>query len=323
MRTKGKGKARDFILEDAYDAWLLSRIIQPGDRVRAKTTRKVLLGKEQVRKTYTLTLSVEDVSFDGDRLVIRGRTVDEHDDIPKGSMHTFRLSSGDWLRVEKADWREADERLRTADAGRRKILLVLFDEKHVTLATFAYGRLKLLARENLQLGGKRDAESLPVAERVRKLVEERAAEYDHILIGGPAFWLEGFPAAWKRIPVTSSHAISWREFLQRADVRDALRGIDAAEEALLLEEVKKRLAQGEKITYTREDVRRALELGAVETLISTPKALRRLTPEEREELLSMARASRSRVHIAEADDELIRLTEKLGGFISLLRYPIS
>jgi len=321
MRITGRGNARDMLIEDAYDAWLISKILHPGDLVRARTHRKVLRGKENVRIPVTLTLHVTESRFEQERLLIRGMTLTEHEDIPKGSMHTLRLAGGDWLHIEKEDWDQAEELLRRGSAARKRILLALFDDRRLTLATFQYGRLVILSTESLDVQGKQHAVSMPITLIVKQRVEEKAREYDLIIIGGPAFWLEGLPGSWKRIAISSSQPSSWREFLQREDVREALRGIDAAEEALLAEDTRRSLAK-DMLAYPLREVREALSIGAVAHLITTEKALTKTPPEVQEELFSMARATRCKITILQADKDFIHFTEKLGGWLGILRYPL-
>lgn len=92
------------------DLYVLSEVIRPGDRVRGKTTRKIIKTRADgssttARRPLRLTLAVEAVTYDGGcSLCIAGRVVSEIDDIPKNSAHTIWLQPHGSISISKGHW---------------------------------------------------------------------------------------------------------------------------------------------------------------------------------------------------------------------------
>ncbi|MHA2034342.1 MAG: mRNA surveillance protein pelota, partial [Candidatus Thorarchaeota archaeon] len=87
-------------IETLDDLWHLYNIVAAGDRVIARTVRRVRIGseddrkQESVRKPMTLVLEVEDISFHtfSNRVRIKGRILEGPSDLVNiGSHHTFNI----------------------------------------------------------------------------------------------------------------------------------------------------------------------------------------------------------------------------------------
>ncbi|TNJ27516.1 Pelo protein [Giardia muris] len=92
------------------DLYVLSEVIRPGDRVRGKTTRKIIKTRADgssttARRSLRLTIAVETVTYDGGcSLSISGRVVSEVEDIPKNSAHTIWLQPHGSISISKGHW---------------------------------------------------------------------------------------------------------------------------------------------------------------------------------------------------------------------------
>jgi len=118
---KGKVKLR---VSDRDDLWYLSHIIEPGDLVRGKSTRKIKVGDSEnakmVKKTFNLQIEAETIDFssDGSSLRINGKIKDGPEDIPKDSYQAislderaeFILEKKQWLSYQKQKLEEATEK---------------------------------------------------------------------------------------------------------------------------------------------------------------------------------------------------------------------
>ena len=92
------------------DLWYLSNIIENGDSVSGKTTRKIKIGDDQnaklVKKQVTLSIAVERVEFHkySNSLRVSGKITQGTDDIPKGSYHTFDIDDNTTIKIIKPQW---------------------------------------------------------------------------------------------------------------------------------------------------------------------------------------------------------------------------
>ncbi len=97
-------KNKDLIklkVENLDDLWYLSQIIDIGDLISGKTTRKIKkesgINIKVFKKTTTLLIRVSKVEFHKTTLVLRvsGTIEEEKEDMSKGSHHTINIEEGD------------------------------------------------------------------------------------------------------------------------------------------------------------------------------------------------------------------------------------
>ncbi|PIY60137.1 mRNA surveillance protein Pelota, partial [Candidatus Woesearchaeota archaeon CG_4_10_14_0_8_um_filter_47_5] len=101
-------------VETLDDLWYLSELIEKGDIVKGKTVRKIKLGKETdrdakvVKKTVFLSIRVAGTEFHefSDVLRVGGTVTEGPDDVARGTHHTFSLSPGSAITLEKPKWYE-------------------------------------------------------------------------------------------------------------------------------------------------------------------------------------------------------------------------
>nr|MCG2909865.1 mRNA surveillance protein Pelota [Stygiolobus sp.] len=96
-------------VEDEDDLWVIHLILEKGDRVIAKTTRDVSLGKESRRIPMTVELQVDHTEFQEytTRLRIHGIILDAPEKFGiKGAHHTINLDVGDDIIIIKDKWTE-------------------------------------------------------------------------------------------------------------------------------------------------------------------------------------------------------------------------
>jgi protein pelota len=115
-------------VDGAQDLWYLSNIIEQGDHVSGMTERKIRLGgaedKSKISKRIVyLKILVEKIEHDHS-LRLSGKIVEAPDDIPKGDYHTFDVSDGTIITIEKASWtkyslKKLDEAINTQHSNSR------------------------------------------------------------------------------------------------------------------------------------------------------------------------------------------------------------
>ncbi|QPG73863.1 hypothetical protein FOA43_001178 [Brettanomyces nanus] len=101
------------IAEDKDDLWTLYNLIAKGDDITMKTYRNVKRGSganesNSTRKLLTLTLRIEAVDFTPSEEVMRvkGRSIEQNEDVPQGSYHTDELGLGKKIILYKDEWDE-------------------------------------------------------------------------------------------------------------------------------------------------------------------------------------------------------------------------
>ncbi|KAG7695315.1 hypothetical protein KL930_003804 [Ogataea haglerorum] len=105
---KDKSGSVSLVPQDGEDLWTLYNLIAKDDEVRLKTHRNIKKSPSDkpVRKLITLSLSVESVDFtpSDEVMRIKGRTVEQHEDVAQGSYHTAELEFNQKFTLYKNDW---------------------------------------------------------------------------------------------------------------------------------------------------------------------------------------------------------------------------
>src|SRR3989344_8805013 len=98
---KGLVKLR---VTDKDDLWYLSNLIDQGDLIRGKTTRKIKIGEgenaKSVKKTLTLSIQAEKVELTENSLHVNGKVQEESEDVAKGSYQSITLEEGSEFSIE-------------------------------------------------------------------------------------------------------------------------------------------------------------------------------------------------------------------------------
>lgn len=320
-------------LDSPDDLWTLRRVITPGDTIRAPTERKLKVGsgkeeKSQVtRKRMVLTITVEKVDYaeDGSALRTLGTIVDGPEEVPRGEHHSFALEPGLELTIKKESWHEYQlKRLREATTRDRPILVMLFDREEARLYSVTRRGIEEIATVRGSVAKKAEAKT-EVKDFYREIVgvlQERAAEYDHIVAGAPAFWREYLEQAMpdemrSKTVFTTISAVqktAIREMLGRPEVQRLIKENSTLRESALVAEALEAL-QKERLAYGVAEVREALEQGNGAKLLVTEDCLAQRT-DEVEPLLAIAEQSRCEVTILAEGGEV----GGLGGIVVLRRW---
>ncbi|MBU1973977.1 MAG: hypothetical protein KKH52_01115, partial [Nanoarchaeota archaeon] len=123
------------------DLWYLSQLIDPGDFVKGKTTRKIKIGDSEnaktTKKTLTLKIEAETINFSesGTSLRINGLVKEGPEDVPRDSHHTISLDEASEFTLEKVNWLSYQkQKLKEATEKKYHYLLCLFDREEALFA---------------------------------------------------------------------------------------------------------------------------------------------------------------------------------------------
>lgn len=348
-----KHKILKVILENQDDLWHLYNIIEPGDLVKAETTRemKVSRGEEVMkgsRVKMVLGVQTEQVEFQKftGKLRIRGRIRDapQRYESLVGAYHTLTVGEDSQIVFEnkEIDRRVQDRLNRASKVKRPEILLIGLSDGDAAIAVFRDIGLHVLLQMSRNIPGKREgddsrftAKQSLYKELYNALAEilQREKNLSSIVIAGPGFWkneflshLRGQNAAAAAKVVLENCSYGGLDGIKEALGRDVVEKIShegsAQQERLLLEEVYRRLGNAEGlVTYGFGEIKKAAEYGAVETLISTNSLL--ADNEKRSEVEGIMQEIESkggRIRIIGDDDEALQRLNSLGGMAAMLRY---
>ncbi len=322
------------------DLWCLSQTVLKGDTAIGKTTRKVRMGaaEEAVKKTYTLSITVEEVKFEDQALRISGATAEPMEDIPKGAHHTITIEAGDVLTVIKEKWQKYQlDRLQQATQEQLKALIVVFDRESCILA-----RLKSRGYELItELKGKvrkKDYDTSTAANFYKEIImavkdyDERNKP-DKIVLASPAFWkeellneLKSDPKAnslKKKIALATCSSVSENaidEVLKRPEMDTVLATAMAAKEMKLVDEAMTEIARDGKVAYGANEVENAVDAAAAEKLLITDTTVYK--SKSSEQLMKKVEDSGGKVFIINSENAAGQKLDALGGMAALLRYKM-
>lgn len=335
-------------VEDEEDLWILYNTLKRGDVVYARTTREVKPGEggSSRRLPMTLGLRVEVVEYQefSDKLRVRGVVIEGPEEYGvKGHYHTIAVGVGDIIVVQREEWGGVDlERLRRSAYKKKKVLVGAFDQDEACLSLLTDQGVRHLMEYSTGLPGKAyaDKNSKSLEELVEEFVEN-AIKYvetlkpDIVLLASPS-WLKDMLEKTARsmigsVPVfvdavSSGGCQGVSELLRRDIVKKAVSEINIVKAREILERFKELLVKDHsRVAYGLEQVKTAVEMGAVLALIVVSELLRSPVDEERSivhEILEKAQSTRAEVVIVPGSSDPGGEVSSFGGVIAILRYSI-
>ncbi len=344
----GKGEVK-LLVETQDDLWHLKGIIDANDVVKGRTLRKVTSGgkderaKEATRKPMFLGIRVERVEFQPTAMELRvgGPISEGPEDIPLGTYHTFSLQPQTEFSLVKRQWLKFQkEKLAQAlSSGKSGILVVVLDREEAYVALLkSYGyELLLHLRGNVQK--KADATAASgnfYAEVLEKLAEyEKRFSLERIVVASPAFWKEELAKAApdelkKKFVLATCSFVGENgiaEVLKRPEVKEALRQERASMEAHAVDDLLAEIGKSGAVSYGREEVKRAISMGAVRLLLITDAAIAQSrehgTYDEVERMMKAVEDMRGEIMIVSIEHDAGKQLQGIGGIGALLRFKLS
>jgi protein pelota len=343
---EGKFKLRP---ESIDDLWYLKSIIEEGDAVYGVAYRRVR-DEERVRADkgervrMFLGIKVKQVEFApyAMRLRITGEVFSGPEDlISFGTHQTLEVKPGDEVTLQKQEWRRWHlERLAEAEkaAKEARVLIVAIEEGEAELALVRRYGVDYVARIASSIAGKRYAAQheasakqfyAEVAKKIAEVVEKERVEV--VILAGPGFWKESLLEAIKeRYPKLAKRCYlqatgcggrsAVQEVLKRRAIERILEESRISEETALVERFYEELAKDGLAAYGIAEVSKAIDYGAVDTLLISDAFLRKHP--ESDLLIEKARAIKARVLIVSTEHEAGERLEAIGGLAAILRYKV-
>ncbi|MBC8444108.1 mRNA surveillance protein pelota [Candidatus Woesearchaeota archaeon] len=342
-----KGEIK-FKVENNDDLWYLSHIIEKGDIVKGKTTRKIDYGKgEKVRaekKLIFLVVSVETVEFHKHSNILRvlGKVVEGPEEVGNGSYHTFELDEGVILSLVKQKWLKyqinwLDEAIKSKVA---KILICVLDRENAYFALskkYGYELLSSLEgevqkkEERAKTGGQFYVSVIGVLKEYLK-----RHKFENIVVASPAFFKEDLiklikdENLKKKIVLASCSNVGENginEVLKRPAVEQVLKQDRIAKEIKMVETVLSEISKDGLFSYGVKEVENALNAGAIKILLICDQFIQEKRREggfeKIDKIMKTVEDMKGEIHIIGSEHEGGKKLSGLGGIAAILRYKLN
>lgn len=339
-----KGEIK-LIAENLDDIWHLYNIIEEGDLIRAVSYRTgeqkddKIRSKKVEKKPMKLGVRVEKVGFHefSNRLRIHGTIEEGPQDL--GSYHTFNVDSDkmDKLSIIKNEWKHHHlERINDAVTQRMQPLLIFvsMDEDKATIAILRQSGVQFITDIDSNRSGKmyesKETEHEYYGDIISIIRTYKKKEAPLVVIGS-GFAREHFVKYGKsKEPELFENCIvhptgqPGMNGIQEAIKLGIIKQINKDNRVLIethfIEKLFEEIKKDGLVAYGEEDVRNALNSGAVERLLISDVLTR---TESGEKLLQLVRKTNSEFTIINTMHESGKKFEGIGGIAALLRYKIN
>lgn len=331
---------------DPEDLWYLSHLIDPGDLIKGKTTRKIKLGEGEniktAKKTITLKVEAEKVELSEENsLRINGRVKEGPEDVPNNSYHTITLEEGSDFTLEKVQWLSYQKKkLEEAAQTKHNYLLCLFDREEAIIALTKPKGYQVLVK--LQGEAQKKQKEVKIMknfqDEIIKALETYSARNSpqQVILASPAFYKEDLlkkitaPELKKKIVLATCSDVSEKsldEVLKSPELNKVLESSRVREEQLLVEELLKEIKKDDLAAYGWKDVQEAIQAGAVSKLLLTEKFIKQKREKEEfqvlDELMKQVDTMQGEIHLISSDHDGGKQLDGLGGIGAVLRYKLN
>ena len=330
--------------ENLDDIWHLYNIIEENDLVRAVTFRTdeqkddKKRSKKAEKKRMKLGIRVSEVKFHefSDRLRVHGIIEEGPQDL--GSFHTLNIDTDKMepITIIKENWKDYQlKRIDEAVKLRNQPILVFvsLDEDTATVAILRQSGVQWIADISSKRSGKmyesKDTRNDYFSE-ILSVLKANKTQDSPVIIVGPGFTREHFLKYGKEkepeiFEKTFIHATGHagmngiQEAIKTGIVKQITKENRVVLETEIIEKLFEEIKKNGPVTYGFEEVKNAIQNGAVEKLIITDKIIR---TREGEELLRTAKENNSDFIIINTMHEAGKKIEGIGGVAALLRFRI-
>ncbi|QLD84281.1 mRNA surveillance protein pelota [Natronomonas halophila] len=346
--VEGRKERITVVPESLDDLWHLTYILEPGDLVSGDTTRRIQRDDDKMRDTggqrepMWLRIDVESVEFAkfANRLRVGGEIVDCSREDQLGFHHTFNVEEHDELEIEKVWQVDQLERLQEAveAAEQPDVAIATVEEGEAHVHTVAqYGVEERATITGTTGKGEYARGRDELFEELTEVLKRLDAPA--IILAGPGFTKQdaldyvedNAPDVVDKIQTVDTAAVGERgvhEVLKRGAVDRIQTETRISEEAELIDELMERIGEGAKAAYGIEEVEKAADYGAVETLLILDKRLREERAGEGDwdvdanELIDTVERQGGDVTVFSHEFDPGQQLSNLGGVAALLRYRL-
>ena len=327
---------------DLDDLWYLSHLIDPGDFIKGKTTRKMRIGDTDnvVKKTLTLTIEAETIEFSesGQSLRINGKVKEGPEDVPHESYHNISLEEGSEFTLEKASWLSYQkQKLQEATEKKYNYLLCLFDREEALFALTTKNGYTLLVKISGDVPKKRNLTIIKTdfQQEIITTLDIYNSRHlpENIILASPAFYKEDLlkkitnPELKRKIVLSTCSAVdesALDEVIKQPELKEILKDSRSRQEKELMDELLTAINKDEPAVYGWNQVQEAITAGAVSKLLITDEFIQQKREHGEfknvDDLMKKVDSLHGKIHLLSAKNESGKKLNGLGGVASLLRY---
>ena len=352
MRIVHQDTKRGFIElvpETLDDLWHLSHIIEPGDLISSKTTRRIqdstgerLRSDRGIKKTFFMGIRVESISFHKYTGKLRATGIIEHgpeDLVPLGTHHTLDLKLKYSIKITKEKWsRWAIKRLKNAVDSSKKpsAIIVAIEDDVADLGIIKQYGIDYYGPIMGGISGKRIIQK-DRGKKITNFFDEVAKtlsgfeDIQGIVIAGPGFTKgdfynflsEKYPELAKIAGVESTGTggrVGIQEVLRKGTIEQMATEGRIAQEMRFMNKVLEEIGKSSKlVAYGKKEVADASNAGAAEMLLVLDEMVRE---EDIEKIMNLVENTGGKVMVVSSEHEGGKQLKALGGIAALLRYGI-
>ncbi len=297
-----------------------------------------MLGKV-TKKKYFLEILAEKKDFNGLELRVNGKTVEEKDEIPKGSYQTIEVEPGADITIKKERWSSyALKKINESTSeNKQKILIVVFDRESAIFAKTKKSGFEILfeLQGDVQKKAYETKKEGKFFQEIISKIKERVDrnKITNVILASPAFWREDLMKLIKddklkkmtfSVNCSSVSENAIYEVLKSDAIKKIMDKERASSEIKLVEEVVKEISKSGMAAYGLEEVSTMVDNGNIRELLFTDKFFMKKQEEEKgkeiDNLIGDAEKKKAEVHIISSDHEGGQKLDGLGGIAALLRY---
>ena len=339
----------DLVPETLDDLWHISHIIEEGDILSSKTTRRIqdstgdkLRSDRGIKKTFFIGIEVDSINFHlfTGKLRATGSIVTGPEEfVPLGSHHTLEVKLNYPIKIEKKHWSKYIlNRIKQAVEASKKLSAIIISIED-DVADFGLVRQFGIEYYGPIIGnvsGKRiiDKNRLKNFDEFYKKISESLLKFDNIqniIISGPGFTKNSFhdflenkypDLAEKSIieNTGSGGRVGINEILKKGLVEKLNSVNRIAKEIASINNILAEISKSAgNVAYGKDETIAAVNAGAVKELLILDKFVR---IEELEKVMDLAENMGGNILVVSSEHDGGKQLESLGGLAALLRYPI-
>lgn len=323
MEILQKSRKDDYVklkVTSGDDLWYLNQIIGECDRVKKRTMRTMLEGRE--KKSVVIEVEVEKTELQKDRLRLTGEIVKGAENIELG-YHTFNVQEDEelelWKNFSDAEWNTLEK---AASSEPYNVLFCIVEDGKADFYEVKESGINDISTLSDNIPGKMysDQKSPNFIGDVTSAIERVAEDYDAVVIAGPGFFKKKLynnlddqsKIFLKDTSVTGKTGL--HESIKRGALKDIVESSRIDEETQVMEKFFEELEQDGAIAYGSR-VEDLIEKGAVKKLLINPEKFR-----ERHDLVEEVERQGGEIIKVHTDHEPGMRLENLGGMAAFLRY---
>jgi len=335
------------VAQDIDDLWVLSTIIDVGDKAKALSERKIKIGNSDDRKTkivkkkVMLELIVEKVQFHKytTNLRISGKILEGQEDISSGSYHTLDIEPDTKLSiVKKKLYSYQVQKLEEHSKKKDKIIICTLDRetaKFYNLLSFGIEKIGEINGDVQKKDLVENKKSDFFKEIIIFLDEQlKNNGYDKIIIASAPFWQKYLTEILKSFSKLKSKTIfaeissvgenGIKEILSSTKLSSIIKDIRNSKDLNLINELLKNIKNGSKATYGIKDTTLTINNANIKTLLITQKFIKQKREnenfEEIENIMNLTEQLNGEICVINSNSEAGEILDGLGGIASLSRY---